>query len=330
MLQLHNNTPFAADMNIFPNEQAIDTLYIVVKATFKIGQQWTLADEQAPPVLADEYWTEPGESSIKYGSDCHLGKISSDIIMLGDAWVPDNKQSRQLDVSLTVGEVHKTVRVFGDRHWQGGNISRPEPFTSMAMVYENAYGGEETIEGNTTAAEQRNPLGQGFAGSRKAGQMNGVALPNLEDPNNLITSIKQQPAPACFATSAPHWQPRSAYAGSYDETWQTQRAPYMPEDFDKRFFNMAHPDLIYSGFLTGGEQVEISHMHPTGSLKFSLPHVKLHSVVSIVGDRVKSQFNLETLILEPNELKLSMCWRAALPCDKKMLKISDIHINLAR
>ena len=38
----------------------------MVRATFTIGKQWTLADEQLPPVEADEYWDKPGESSIKY------------------------------------------------------------------------------------------------------------------------------------------------------------------------------------------------------------------------------------------------------------------------
>lgn len=330
MLQIQNNTPFAATMALFPNEQAVDTLYVLVRATFNIGKQWTLADEQIPPMVADEYWTEPGESSVKYGSDHHTGKPSSDIIMLGHACAPNGQEVKQLDVSLSVGQVHKTVRVFGDRQWHNGRITSPKTFKTMPMVYEKAFGGEYIVDGVSTAVEDRNPVGQGFAGQRKVQEMNGVLLPNLEDPNNLITDIKQQPNPACFAVSAPHWKPRSAHAGTYDETWQTQRAPYLPEDFDRRFFNMAHTDLVYPGFLSGGEPVEINNMNPHGTLKFSLPHVRLNTVVSIAEDSVQPQFNLETLIIEPNELKLSMVWRAAVQCDKKALKISNIKVNLTR
>ncbi len=330
MLQIQNNTPFAADMNLFPNEQAVDTLYVLVRATFNIGKQWTLADKQQPPIVADEYWTEPGKSSIRYGSDCHTGKPFSDIIMLGHAYAPNNKETRQLDVGLTIGQVRKTIRVFGDRQWQNGRMTQPEAFKSMAMVYEKAFGGVHSVDGNTITAEQRNPVGRGFAGQRKAEEMNGEPLPNLEDPNNLITDINQQPTPACFAFSAPHWQPRSGYAGTYDEAWQTQRAPYLPEDFDKRFFNMAHRDLVYPGFLSGGERVEISNMHPRGTLKFALPHVRLNTVVSIAGHSVQPQFNLETLIIEPNILKLSIVWRAAVLCDKKALKIDSIKVNLTK
>ncbi|MDX2505189.1 MAG: DUF2169 domain-containing protein [Gammaproteobacteria bacterium] len=330
MLQIQNSTPFATSMNLFPNEQAIDTLYVLIRATFNIGQQWTLADKQVPPVVADEYWTEPGESSIKYGSDSHTGKPSSDIIMLGHAYAPNNQEVRQLDVGLSVGQVHKTVRVFGDRQWHNGRIIQPNPFKTMPMIYERAYGGEHIVDGVSVAVEDRNPVGQGFLGQRKIEDMNGMPLPNLEDPNNLITSISQQPTPACFAVSAPHWRPRSGYAGTYDDVWQTQRAPYLPEDFDKRFFNMAHPDLIYPGFLKGGEAVEITNMHPRGTLKFALPHVKLYTIVSMAEHVVQPQLNLETVIIEPNELKLSMVWRATVLCDKKALKINSIKINLTR
>ncbi len=330
MLQLHNSTPFAANMALFPNEKAVDTLYILVRATFNIGKQWTLADEQLPPTEADEYWAEPGKSSIKYASDYHTGKSCSDIIMLGHANAPDGKEVTQLDVNLTVGQVHKTVTVFGDRHWQDGCITSPHPFTTMAMVYEKAFGGVHIVDGLIAETEERNPVGCGFAGKRKSAEMNGVPLPNLEDPNNLITDTKQQPVPAGFGFTCPHWLPRSNFSGTYNEAWQTQRAPYLPVDFDKRFFSMAHPDLIYPGFLEGGEAVEITNMHPSGTINFEIPFIQLNADVKVAGHSVHPQFNLETLIIEPNQLKLGMAWRAAVPCDKKTLQISDVKISMAR
>jgi hypothetical protein len=330
MLQLQNNTPFATSMALFPNEEAVDTLYLMVRATFTIGEQWTLADVQLPPTEADVYWGEPGESSIQTPSDYHTGKLNTDIIMLGHASAPNDQTVNQLDVSLAVGPHKKTIRVFGDRQWQHGRITAPQPFNTMAMVYERAYGGAHRVDGEVAAIDARNPVGRGFAGSRNADEMNGVPLPNLEDPASLINSIYHQPAPACFAVSAPHWLPRSGFVGTYDEPWRAQRAPYLPTDFDKQFYNMAHPDLVCSGFLTGGEPVEITHMHPRGKLKFDVPHVMLSADVTMAGDRLKPTFNLETLLIEPNQLQLSMLWRAAVPCDKKALTISDVTISLAR
>ena len=209
-------------------------------------------------------------------------------------------------------------------------MTRPTPFKTMAMVYEKAYGGTHFANGQMVASETRNPVGRGFAGSRKADEMNGVPLPNLEDPNALIREYSDQPAPACFGYCAPNWQPRAAYAGTYDDAWQTTRAPYLPVDFDKRFFNMAHPDLIYPGYLQGGEPVTVTHMHPSGPLKFDLPQVNLVTQIR-VADRVEQPaFHLETLVLEPNQHKVSMVWRSAMPCDKQMLKIGEINVGITR
>ena len=41
MPQLNNISPFAASTALFPNEDAVDTLYVIVKATFNIGKALT-------------------------------------------------------------------------------------------------------------------------------------------------------------------------------------------------------------------------------------------------------------------------------------------------
>lgn len=331
MLQLQNHTRFAADLGLLPNEAGIDTLYLIVKASFNIaGPNFTLADEQTPPQAADVYWTEPGKSSIKYASDLHIGKPATDIVMLGHACAPDQREVTQLDVGLTVGQVSKTVRVFGDRQWQDGRMTSPTVFKTMPLVYERAYGGVQITNGQLTSAETRNPVGRGFAGTRKPEEMNGVPLPNLEDPKQLIRDIQDQPTPAAFGFCAPNWQPRASFAGTYDDAWQKTRAPYLPADFDKRFFNMAHPDLVYPGYLEGGEPVTITHMHPDGVLQFDLPRVHLIARVGVARRVEQPGFHLETLVLEPNLKKLSLVWRAALACDKKALKIGDVQIGVIR
>ena len=330
MLQLNNNTPFAASLALFPNESAVDTLYIIVKASFNIGPKWTLTEEQSPPEQADIYWTEPGKSSVKYASDFHTGKPSTDIVMLGHAYSPNAKEVQQMDVQLSVGAVDKTIRIFGDREWKDGQITSPTPFKSMAMVYEKAYGGVFIEDGQIKSAETRNLVGRGFSGQREAREMNGVKLPNLEDPNCLISSTDDQPTPACYGFSAPNWQPRVSYAGTYDENWQKSRAPYLPADFDKRFFCMAHPDMVYPGYLKGGETVTIIGMNQNGPMQFKLPEVNLAASINVSGKTERPEFRNETLILEPNQSVLSMVWKADMPCDKKALKISEVGISLTR
>ena len=49
MLQLKNETPFAAAINLFPDPEGIDTLYVTLKATFAIEDgQPAVAEEQVP------------------------------------------------------------------------------------------------------------------------------------------------------------------------------------------------------------------------------------------------------------------------------------------
>jgi len=330
MLQIKNTTPFAAEVALFPNENGIDTLYILVKASFIIGRKWTLMDEQIPPFAEDIYWYEPGQSSLKYASDFHLGKLSTDIIMNGHAFSPQGKEVQQLDVHLSVGKAEKFVRVFGDRKWKNGHISSPQPFQSMPMVYEKAYGGAHVVEGQTVSVEPRNPVGCGFSGKRSAREMEGQPLPNLEHPAHLIRQHQDQPEPACFGFCAPNWLPRSAYVGTYDESWQMDRAPYLPVDFDRRYFSMAPQGLVYPGFIQGGESVSISNMHPKGDMQFNLPKVNLNTKV-ILNQRVENlPLVIETLQLEPNERTLSMVWKAALLCDKQALKIDEVQVSLQR
>lgn len=330
MLQLKNNTPFAANIATFPNEHGIDSLFVIVKASFIIGEKWSLADEQALPQKADKYWGEPGLSSIKTISDFHIGKNSTDIIMQGNACAPNHQEVQQLDVHLSVGKVAKTVRVFGDRIWQSGVPSNPVPFQSMPLVYERAFGGQYQANETTILAEERNLVGCGFAGKRSSSEMEGMPLPNIEDPNQLIQNVNDTPAPAGFAPTCSFWSPRTQWAGTYDDAWQETRAPYLPVDFDKRHLNAAHPDLVYPGFLKGGEAISIKGMHPAGDINLQVPYVNMGCTVKLHDKEVPIKLNIETLTIQPNEQQLSIVWLAPFQCDKNLLKINEVEIKLSR
>lgn len=331
MPHLDNTTRFAASTALLFDEDGIDTLYVVVKASFDLGRPaLTLADEQTPPFETDVYWAEPGQSSLKYATDIHTGKPATDIVMIGHACAPDRQEATALDVTLSVGAIGKTVRVFGDRQWREGRMTAPAPFHTMPMVYEKAFGGTHLVEGEADSMEARNPVGTGFAGTRTPEQMNGVPLPNLEDPNQLIRALADRPPPACFGFCAPTWHPRVLLAGTYDDNWRRQRAPFVPKDFDKRSLNSAHPDLVHPGFLEGGEPVRIANMHPRGPIEFDVPRVQLNAHVSVAGRQENPPFTLETLLLEPNRLTASLIFRAALACDKASGKIDGVRIALSR
>ena len=96
-------------------------------------------------------------------------------------------------------------------------------------------------------------------------------LPNLEDPDALITAWNHRPKPVGFGFYGKGWQPRLGYLGTYDDKWRLERSPELPGDFDPLFYNGAHPDLQMPGYLEGGEPVELVNLSPEGQIAFNLP-----------------------------------------------------------
>src|SRR5262249_33420529 len=139
-------------------------------------------------------------------------------------------------------------------------------------------------------------------------------LPNLEDPKHPLRSTKQRPSPAGFGFIAPHWEWRRRHAGTYDEGWTRDRMPLLPQDFDRRFFNAAHPDLISPGYLRGGEPVEVVNGSPRGGIALSLPHERLEGVVMMKDQtRHRVGMSLDTVVIDTDEHRLTLLWRGALP-----------------
>ncbi len=331
MAQLTNNTPFSARYVLLPDEAGIDTLYVMVKASFNMGSAWTLCDEQQVPLSEDVYWGEPGQSSLKYPADVHPGKPGTDIAVLGSGYAPEHKPVQTLDVSATIGQYQKTVRIFGDRHWQQGRISSTSPFTCMPMRYENAFGGQYWVQNELRGVEPRNPSGKGYRGSRELADMEGQSLPNIEDPKHLIRYIDDTPAPAGFGFIAPNWQPRAAYAGTCDDQWLRNRAPYLPLDYQPCAQNAAANGFVCAEYLKGREAVTLLNMHPDGPLEFVLPPINLGGRVEF--HKRPSQaltFEMETLIIDADAMQLNMVWKAAWRCNNAFPHIRMINVHLSR
>jgi hypothetical protein len=331
VLQVVNKTPYLPLMTVLPNEAGIDTLFVVVKGTFPLSPTPGAAPEPATPSAEDVYWEDPGTSSLKYASELHVGKAGTDVVMVGHAYAPKGRPVAEMLVAVTVAERRKIVRVVGDRVWGTftGAPSRPEPFTKMPLLYERAFGGVHAPAGGHGAvlAEERNPIGLGFRGRRAPREVVGHKLPNLEDPGAPLKSFGDQPAPAGFGFTAPAWLPRRKYAGTYDEAWKANRAPYLPRDFNRRFNNAAPPDLTFDRFLTGGEPLEVTGASPEGLLRLKLPTSRPKVTVAINWKLETPAVVLETVLIEPDDRRFCVTWRVAVPCDKKALKVQTVTIE---
>jgi len=331
MLQLRNETAFRPAIFVFPDEEGIDTLYVAVKATYNItGDRPRVAEQQKPVTLAE---TRNGDdaSSIRYASEAHLCKSATDVVLVGEAHAPRGKPATEVDVALRVGPVNKVVRVFGDRVWRSsfGSLgpSSPRPFVQMPLVYEKAFGGAARPKQAGSPYEARNPVGVGYRGDRSAEEMEGTPLPNLEDPVALIQDLDDCPAPNCFGFIAPSWEPRRSFTGTYDEAWRRTRAPYLPANFDKRFFQAASPKLVCPGYLGGGENIEVANASREGLLRSKLPSRSFEVVVVIAGEAIQPVMNLETVLLEPSDGLMSLTYRGAVRVDKFVLDVQEVRIH---
>ena len=337
MLQFRNETGLAGTILAAANPDGIDSLYAVVKGTFALDRLDASgipapAEEQVPPVLADEHHGDPAASSIRVPSDMSLVKPATDVLLLGTAFAPRGRPAEWMDVTVSVGRLRKIVRVFGDRFWRSGAgghaATAPRPFERVPLVWERAYGGTDQAR-DQPRGEARNPVGAGFRAPDGEKPLDGLPLPNLEDPYDPVRSWKQQATPAAFAPVAPAWEPRRSRAGTYDEAWQKGRAPYLPKDFDPAFFQLAPDGLVASGYLQGGERVEVTGATPDGGLRFRLPVLRVE-VDYRVDDRTETRpANLDTVLIEPDHRRVILVWRTVLACDKKLLRVREIAARVA-
>jgi hypothetical protein len=334
MLQLRNKTPFPGALLLLPDADGVDSLYTVVKATFALDHQLDPAQAQLPIATADQYRGPAGQSSLQTPSDVSLLKPGTDVLLCGTAHAPDGRAVAEMNVSLQVGPVQKSLRVFGDRLWRldglRHSISDPEPFETMPLIWERAFGGSDQTRAGALVREGRNPVGAGFCLGDGVKQLNGMKLPNLEDPRALISSPGDRPPPANFGPVAPHWQPRELYAGTYGAEWQQRRAPYLPTDFNPRFFQAAPADQIIDGHLKGGEAVAIHGATRSGELRFTLPRYHAQAVYRLNDGEQARPAQLEAVMIHSDELLLTMVWRAVMPCDKKALRIREVEVEMTR
>jgi hypothetical protein len=242
-------------------------------------------------------------------------KLSTDVALVGHAHSPEARHP-YVDVSLRVGEIKKTARVFGDRFWERGGlglltISAPQPFTRIPLVYERAFGGADLSHQNPRFHEHetRNPVGVGFLAKASEAFVEGTRLPNIENPREMIVRPGDRPAPHSFGFIAKHWAPRVSFQGTYGEAWQKSRMPLLPADFDERFHNAASPDLRASGHLVGGEPVEVANATPDGYLGFYLPTVQLRGSALIDATTTPVDLRINTVVIDTDVNKLFITWR---------------------
>ena len=320
-----NPTPLAAEvLPLLPPSR--DKLTLIVKGTFDVlpDGRTRLAKAQMP-LCGDEYEGPDGDPElVRYESDLVPFKPRTDLLCVGRAHAPGGQPVSSLAVRFGLADRPKEIRVFGERRLRmigpTPEIGPPEPFTTMALSYCRAFGGSDPEDSGGTSLCPTNPHGRGFA--RKAGAQQGGLMPNLEDPRRPLHNLAEPALPAGFGPLGRTWQPRLALAGTYDERWQNQRAPELPEDFDYGYFNGAPPDQQIDGYLRGNETLWAENLHPElPRLSVRLPGVRIRGFFEasddLADDKVveglrELRLRLDTAWLDMEALRLVLVWRVGL------------------
>lgn len=331
--QFKNRTGFAFEPLLLADEEGRPLLVPILKATLRWDEHGLLqqSPEQIPVNLGGEFSTKSDPSSYKYEPEVAFFKPATDVVMVGSAWATTPKTT-ELIAGMVVGPIKKVVRVVGDRYWtkraiHGEKITDPEPFEQIPLCYERAFGGWDRSHPDPSkhTFDQRNPVGTGYR-AKNGVFVEGLRLPNLEDPRHPIVKPDDRPALAGFGFISPDWQPRVSLAGTFDAAWAKQRKPLLPEDFDRRFLNAAPQDQIAPGYLRGDEPVQLVNVSPKGRLSFRLPGLEPPRFRIRMQTRSEELAGvLDTVVLNTDESLLLMIWRASLVLDRGIEAISMIE-----
>lgn len=287
--------------------------------TFLVKTCWKLAPSQDRPEqiqaqlsgdVGDPACPEPGSRAP---SDIVPFKPRADVMISGTCHRPGGKPGLDCRVTARIGSFSKTLRVVGDRIWTrslvGVCMSDPQPFVSMPLGWERSFGGE---------GYGANPSGRGIGGD---------VLPNIEDPDQLIRSPEDRPAPAGFGPVPLAWSRRLKKAGTYDREWLQEQWPWYPRNIDWGFFNSAREDQQLP-YLRGDEELLFENMHPVHSVYHSrLPAVRTRLFIQ---DRMRDQerfrevpLNLDTLWVDMDEERLTLVGRGRIEVQSFKLEEVD-------
>jgi hypothetical protein len=323
-------------------------LSVLLKRTYSIIPDETCAraEKDAKIVTADQHWGDPMNSSVKHEADFVPFKLATDVVLNGKVYAPAGKETYSLLAALEVGNVRKVLLVTGDREcvYRGGSkpaFTDPLPFAEMELRYERAYGGADIYsDPKLPCLYVRNIHGRGFVVQNKAKTVDGLLLPNLEDPSNPITPETlccghfmywdRQPMPQNFGWFPKSWLPRASLAGVMPADRATEKemreiyGQFVPPqqkamyeqtklpDMDFRFFNGASEGLVVP-YLKGDEPIATESLSKEGHLTFQLPGDP-PSIAIDIGEGVKEpEVVLHTVMIRMEERQVDLVWRGAIP-----------------
>lgn len=365
MADIETPTPFAIAHYRKEGYARQEMDVMAVRATF----QWSHDDAPLKlahvqqPIRWGETYEGPSDQTLRCvvasDGDTEIGKPTTDIHVAGHLQSPSGVAQADWLAGVAVGPVRKLLRVCGPRQFERGfagwRLTKPTPVERIRLDYRRAFGG---IAFATTLDEHGHPEYCAFSGNPAGvGWLpDGADLKPLtktarEQIEHDIKSIKVLDAPQFEAVDRPvrspfdrhptqglgpivrWWSPRKERQGTLDEIWRQSRYPEWPYDFDARFYNSAHPDLMSPSLLRGDEAISLGNCVRQGTtlrgsdriLSTRLPGMTVYAQADFGDDQIQLlDFVLDTVGIDLDRQEVTLTWhRLCMP--QQTLKRAVIH-----
>lgn len=312
-------------------------LLVVIKGTFDYpdmpGQPVRKSAVQMPLVFADTHTGKPGYSTTFWETDFAFRKPRCDVIANGCAYAPGGRSAERVPVGIKIGNWSKLFEVVGHREWRAiGPVftsTAPQRFLKLPISYDVAWGGTDRLdpEDQLPASYKHNTVGTGWAQTKNQRFIPGLRLPNTQAIGEEIRSPFGDYKPMSFGPMGRGWPGRIEYGGTYDDNWANNIFPFLPPDFDDRYFQMAPTDQqIHPP--RGGEEIQLVNLTPQGRESFRLPSVLLPITLfknkSLVFEGMLSP---DTILFDPEKRRFSLVWRTSQRIQRNILEFSECWIG---
>ncbi|MBA3697937.1 MAG: DUF2169 domain-containing protein [Planctomycetes bacterium] len=358
-------------------------LALITRRTYHVdvrGHCQMLAEQS--PLTIEVKAQEANPHLIAADTDLYPCKLFTDLVVQGHAYAHGPATSFTAKV-LVVGRHRHDVRVFGDRRCGLTSTGRvvfgePAAVERVPLTYAHAYGGVDHVAeakyGDPLAAlipyldksadpsacsafaYPRNFAGRGWVIEPDPTAIDNVVLPNLEDPDDLLTPDRliagaqtRWPAmPMAWGTDwiSPGWFPRLGYFGFTPA--HEPPSTTLPEvryrmagvdilanvsqekKFNQRFTNGAHPGL-HVPYLQGDEELVLTNLHPKyREWKLRLPGQRPRLWIDGREGRLKeTKPQISSVIIAPDRDQVTVVWCGAAQALRTYLPQELAHMPFA-
>ena len=336
-MQIYNQTGYPALFTMGMDKAAHEYVVLVAKATFDFptvpGGPALKSAEQVALVMADIAAGEPGYSDTLWETDFAFRKPRCDVVLQGCAYAPNGRAADRVRVGLKVGNWSKMFDVFGHREWRSigptFHPTSPAPFIRQPFGYGTAFGGVDRLDPDDKLPDsyRLNPVGRGWSRTRNQRFIPGLPLPNTQAVDENVTSPFGTYKPMAFGPVGRGWPGRIEFGGTYDQKWTDEVFPFLPADFDERYFQMTLPDQQIDPPRSGTEVI-LGNLTPDNKINFRLPTCEL-PVTLFKGQDIAFEGDLQpdTLLFDPESRRFSMVWRVSSRYQRSILEFTEAWVG---